>query len=378
MESGRSSQSNGTPSRHEKSLGLLTIKFVSLLEEAKDGVLDLKVAADSLAVRQKRRIYDITNVLEGVGLIEKKNKNIIQWRGENMGSQSQEVLEQVETLKAQISELEAQERELENQTAWLEQSIKHLSHDPIASSYKFVTHEDICNAFSGDTLLAVIAPSGTQLEVPLPEMGPNSQKKYQVNLRSQTAPIQVLLINRESASSRPVAFAVPPTDDISAIPTPPSTPAGLQRFPLSTASYSTSNTSSSSCSQDSLCTDHQMAPSEHDVLTPSSTPPDVQMECPPQPAAVLMQQIVDGQQQSGVAGQELQSVLDVGSLLKLSTTGDHMKEEREGVADLIDELMSTDVFPLVHLSPIAGVDYNFNLDDNEGVCDLFDVQILNY
>lgn len=29
---------------------------------------------------QKRRIYDITNVLEGVGLIEKKNKNIIQWR----------------------------------------------------------------------------------------------------------------------------------------------------------------------------------------------------------------------------------------------------------------------------------------------------------
>uniref|UniRef100_A0A3B4FMI6 E2F/DP family winged-helix DNA-binding domain-containing protein n=1 Tax=Pundamilia nyererei TaxID=303518 RepID=A0A3B4FMI6_9CICH len=57
-----------TSSRHEKSLGLLTIKFVSLLQEAKDGVLDLKVAADSLAVKQKRRIYDITNVLEGVGL----------------------------------------------------------------------------------------------------------------------------------------------------------------------------------------------------------------------------------------------------------------------------------------------------------------------
>lgn len=33
-----------------------------------------------MAVGQKRRIYDITNVLEGVGLIEKKNKNIIQWR----------------------------------------------------------------------------------------------------------------------------------------------------------------------------------------------------------------------------------------------------------------------------------------------------------
>ena len=35
--------SPGTPSRHEKSLGLLTTKFVNLLQEAKDGVLDLKV-----------------------------------------------------------------------------------------------------------------------------------------------------------------------------------------------------------------------------------------------------------------------------------------------------------------------------------------------
>lgn len=36
-----------TPSRHEKSLGLLTMKFVSLLQEAKDGVLDLKVVSET-------------------------------------------------------------------------------------------------------------------------------------------------------------------------------------------------------------------------------------------------------------------------------------------------------------------------------------------
>lgn len=29
--------------RHEKSLGLLTTRFVSLLQDAKDGLLDLKV-----------------------------------------------------------------------------------------------------------------------------------------------------------------------------------------------------------------------------------------------------------------------------------------------------------------------------------------------
>lgn len=36
-----------TPSRHEKSLGLLTMKFVGLLQQANDGVLDLKVVSDT-------------------------------------------------------------------------------------------------------------------------------------------------------------------------------------------------------------------------------------------------------------------------------------------------------------------------------------------
>jgi len=42
-------------------------------------VIDLNKAADELGV-QKRRIYDITNVLEGISLVAKKSKNNIQWR----------------------------------------------------------------------------------------------------------------------------------------------------------------------------------------------------------------------------------------------------------------------------------------------------------
>ena len=55
------------------------LMFWNLSQEAEEGLLDLKVAADMLQVKQKRRIYDITNVLEGIGLIEKRNKNCIQW-----------------------------------------------------------------------------------------------------------------------------------------------------------------------------------------------------------------------------------------------------------------------------------------------------------
>ncbi|KDO58259.1 hypothetical protein CISIN_1g0127782mg, partial [Citrus sinensis] len=66
------------PCRYDSSLGLLTKKFINLIKHAEDGILDLNKAADTLEV-QKRRIYDITNVLEGIGLIEKKLKNRIQW-----------------------------------------------------------------------------------------------------------------------------------------------------------------------------------------------------------------------------------------------------------------------------------------------------------
>merc|ERR1712117_552039 len=86
-------------SRFEKSLGLLTTRFVTLLQEAEDGILDLKLAADALNVKQKRRIYDITNVLEGIGLIEKKNKNCIQWKGAVAGSNTPEATDRLAVLK---------------------------------------------------------------------------------------------------------------------------------------------------------------------------------------------------------------------------------------------------------------------------------------
>ena len=65
--------------RPETSLGTLTKKFCDLLHASPDGVLDLNEAAETLHV-QKRRIYDITNVLEGVGLISKASKNHIRWK----------------------------------------------------------------------------------------------------------------------------------------------------------------------------------------------------------------------------------------------------------------------------------------------------------
>ena len=78
---GGASSAGGAPiSRFDSSLGLLTRKFTALIQSSLSGALDLNEAAKKLGV-QKRRIYDITNVLEGIGLIEKKSKNVIAWKG---------------------------------------------------------------------------------------------------------------------------------------------------------------------------------------------------------------------------------------------------------------------------------------------------------
>ncbi len=53
---------------------------------------------------QKRRIYDITNVLEGVGLIEKKSKNNIRWKG-NGGGGDNDTAPEAARLKQDVQSL---------------------------------------------------------------------------------------------------------------------------------------------------------------------------------------------------------------------------------------------------------------------------------
>uniref|UniRef100_A0A8D2DZC2 E2F/DP family winged-helix DNA-binding domain-containing protein n=1 Tax=Sciurus vulgaris TaxID=55149 RepID=A0A8D2DZC2_SCIVU len=393
----------GTPSRHEKSLGLLTTKFVSLLQEAKDGVLDLKLAADTLAVRQKRRIYDITNVLEGIGLIEKKSKNSIQWKGVGPGCNTREIADKLIELKAEIEELQQREQELDQHKVWVQQSIRNVTEDVQNSCLAYVTHEDICRCFAGDTLLAIRAPSGTSLEVPIPE-GLNGQKKYQIHLKSMSGPIEVLLVNKEALSSPPVAVPVPPPEDLlqspPAIPTPPPLPKPTLAQPQEAS-----------------------RPSSPQLTTPIHVPGSTEVPGVTGPAAEITVNNSGSGTESKDNG-ELSSLplgptaldtrpLQSSALLDSSssssstssssgpnpsTSFDPIKVEPTGVlelpkelseifdptrecmsSELLEELMSSEVFaPLLRLSPPPGDhDYIYNLDESEGVCDLFDVPVLN-
>ncbi|XP_020259279.1 E2F transcription factor-like E2FE isoform X2 [Asparagus officinalis] len=67
-------------SRKQKSLGLLCSNFVSLYEGKEVESVCLDDAARRLGV-ERRRIYDIVNVLESVGILARKAKNKYSWIG---------------------------------------------------------------------------------------------------------------------------------------------------------------------------------------------------------------------------------------------------------------------------------------------------------
>uniref|UniRef100_A0A0D9W1U3 E2F/DP family winged-helix DNA-binding domain-containing protein n=1 Tax=Leersia perrieri TaxID=77586 RepID=A0A0D9W1U3_9ORYZ len=196
--------------RYDSSLGLLTKKFINLLEGAEDGTLDLNKAAETLEV-QKRRIYDITNVLEGVDLIEKTLKNMIRWKGFDM-SKPKERERQISALKEEIESLYDEESRLDGEIMEAQEKLNALLVNENTKKLLYVSKEDI-NAiprFQRSTLIAINAPRGTYIEVPDPNADmdiyedlDNQEKHYQIILRSAMGPVDCFLISDHQESFNP-------------------------------------------------------------------------------------------------------------------------------------------------------------------------------
>ncbi|KAI9118921.1 hypothetical protein K1719_009596 [Acacia pycnantha] len=83
MSSSVPQESDFTPqiySRKDKSLGLLSSNFLKLYNREGVGTIGLDDAASRLGV-QRRRMYDVVNILESVGIVARKGKNIYLWKG---------------------------------------------------------------------------------------------------------------------------------------------------------------------------------------------------------------------------------------------------------------------------------------------------------
>ncbi|NWI09606.1 E2F1 factor, partial [Crypturellus soui] len=192
----KGAKSPGEKSRYETSLNLTTKRFLELLSQSPDGVVDLNWAAEVLKV-QKRRIYDITNVLEGIQLITKKSKNNIQWLGSQaaVGPSSQH-----RVLEKELRDLQAAERQLDDLIQTCTVQLRLLTEDPGNQQYPslrdtYVTCQDLRSIVdpSEQMVMVIKAPPETQLQVSDPT------EAFQVSVKSTQGPIDVFLCPEDSS-----------------------------------------------------------------------------------------------------------------------------------------------------------------------------------
>jgi len=213
------------------------------VETAPEGLLDLNEAADKLGV-QKRRVYDITNVLEGIGLIEKRNKNHIAWRGPPQmlsmvtatgtgGSQAAAAVRaatltqpfttglalpqspstglvaaaspDTAALQAEVSALRAEDAAMDGHIRQMREAIARLLADRSQSADLWMSWQDVrlTPGLEDSLLVAVRAPQGTVLEVPPPDDGhlEYPARRYEINLKSNGGGIDVFVVDPPMAGN---------------------------------------------------------------------------------------------------------------------------------------------------------------------------------
>ncbi|XP_078131076.1 transcription factor E2F6 isoform X2 [Sander vitreus] len=126
--------------RQDVSLGMLTQRFLELLLAAPGGSLDLRQVTTSLQTR-RRRVYDITNVLEGINLIEKQSANKVKWIGSCHISSFLWMSQQ--RVQRELDNLKLVEDTLDTFIKSCAQQLFDMTDDLENAASAYVTHEDV-------------------------------------------------------------------------------------------------------------------------------------------------------------------------------------------------------------------------------------------
>ncbi|XP_018530812.1 transcription factor E2F1 [Lates calcarifer] len=316
-------------SRYDTSLNLTTKRFLNLLSQSADGVVDLNWASQVLDV-QKRRIYDITNVLEGIQLISKKSKNNIQWLGNRLDAA---LVSRHKELQGEVCDLTEAEEQLDELISKCNLQLRLLTEDPQNKKFGYVRCQDLKKSFdSPDQLVMVIrAPPETQMQVSEPSEG------YQVSLKSTRGPIDVFLCPEDSSGiCSPVTGSSPsrPNPDPSLVP-PPTQPTDQSQAKTSTTAL------------------------EVGLSSPASTSSTVTAASQQEPSSLVL----GGDTESLLGGDPFSSLGDMPDFdFSPLSSSDFLNGE--GLPLPLDGF--------INLSPPHSHDYHFGLEDHEGISELFD------
>lgn len=170
------SEADKSYKREDKALWLLTQKFVEMLKSSPNGLLDINQASEELKI-SKRRIYDITNVLEGVLLLKKKSKRWVQWVGPKPVFMDE-----------RLGCLAAAENKLDDTIKYTKQQIHDLYENIVYNKFAYLTYDDVQSIpiFEDQAVFVIKAPPETTLEVAHPK------KAFQMHIISKKGPVKVL------------------------------------------------------------------------------------------------------------------------------------------------------------------------------------------
>ncbi|XP_073826403.1 E2F transcription factor 2 [Musca autumnalis] len=312
-ESGKHERTPQTPGRAIGSLVLLTQKFVDLMIR-NGGEIDLKDAADILDV-QKRRIYDITNVLEGVGLIEKtRYSSVVRWRGGIDGQNDDSICKEV---KAHTNHLIALEDEVDILLDTARRNLKYVKEDAINRSFAYVTRDDLLSVFGDDVVFTI--PSHDE-EVQILK----NKKSLYISLDNGST-IDVRLVTNQGRCST----------------TKPETESAREYSRLETPSPTLSSSSTYSTTSGTL----QQTSTKANLVTEEHT-----YFCNPE-----LKEEMEALENKLTARIVLQNCTAGHSLRRFFPDDPHMENP-----------------PLMPLNPPQN-DYHFDLSQDEGICELYDI-----
>jgi hypothetical protein len=157
----------------ENSLGQLTKNFINYIKTTGKKSININDLVNELSVK-KRRIYDITNVLQGIGFLQKSGKNEIIWtktinnksKSKKKSSNSKKV-NQRNKQKSNVEILEQEKFKLDTEINSFKDEFNSIAKKEEFPKYGYVTKNDVKELSINDNLNLVLikASKGTAMSI---------------------------------------------------------------------------------------------------------------------------------------------------------------------------------------------------------------------
>ena len=152
--------------RQENSLGELTKNFIDCVKSKGLEQININEIVKKLKVK-KRRIYDITNVLEGIGYIKKLGKNQIKWIKTDFLKENIITNNEDSNKINYFLELQKENEKLDSFLNEINLEFEKLSEKQETKQYSYVTYDDLKTLAENNNnkMIAIKAPLDTSIEI---------------------------------------------------------------------------------------------------------------------------------------------------------------------------------------------------------------------